>query len=298
MLLIPDNATLRAFIPNTFAQSQNQSTTLFDKMAPMLTEAEIWITEHLIPEHLLQKIIDEATSQTDIMYFLPRRLVALMAWKATIPSIDVVVSHNGIGTTETNTVKPASKAKIDRLIQSVSESTDKALKHIINLLPNIHGWKDTRQAESFRETLFPNINYLSMLGIFTNLWDWHEAIKPQIKSIEDRLAEDYISPELMDALRFEAQNGCNEMPRRRMIDHLRSVVLKVLRPALPKMPSPPVVPLEVSPSAWAQIPEIDTVMTLLLRHHNDFTEFCGTPQERSLNIKPFKNSQNSSAYIF
>lgn len=267
-------------------------------MAPMLTEAEIWITENLIPENLLQKIIDEATSQTDIMYFLPRRLVALMAWKATIPSIDVVVSHNGIGTTETNTVKPASKAKIDRLIQSVSEQTDKALKALISLLPNIDGWKETRQAESFRETLFQNLNYLSMLGIFTDLWDWHEAVKPQIKSIEDRLAEDYISPELMDALRFEAQNGCSEIFRRRMTDHLRSVVLKVLRPSLPKMPSPPVVPLEVTPSAWSQIPEIDTVMTLLLRHHHDFPEFCGTPQERRLNLKPFKNRRDSSAYIF
>ena len=267
-------------------------------MIPMLAEAEIWITEHLIPEHLLQKIVEEATSQTDIMYFLPRRLVALMAWKATIPSIDMGVSNNGFVVTETNTLKPAAKAKIDRIIQSVSESTDKALKALITILPKIHGWKDTQQAASFRETLFPDINYLSALGIFTDLWDWHEAIKPQIKSIEDRIAEDYISPELMDALRLESQNGCKVIFRRRMIDHLRSVVLKILRPTLPKMPSPPVVPLEVTPSAWAQIPEIDTVMTLLLRNHHDFTEFCGTPQERRLNLKPFKNRQDSSAYIF
>ncbi len=297
MLLIPDNTTLRSFIPNTFA-SQTQSSTLFDKMEPMLIEAEIWLTSHLIPEELLQEIVEEATSQADAMYFIPRRLVALMAWKAAIPSIDIVVTPNGIGVTETNTLKPAAKAKIDRLIQAVSESIDATLKRLIQLLPTIHGWSNTVQGQSFRQTLFPNLDYLSALGIFGNLWNWHEAITPQIKAVEDRLAEDYISPELLNALRFEAQNGCREQVRKRMIDNLRAIVIKVIRPTLPKMPASPMLPLEVTPSAWSQIPEIDTVMALLLQHHHNFQEFCGTDQERRLKLKPFRNSQDSSAYFF
>ena len=297
MILIPDNATLRQFIPNTFSTLQNQAT-LFDKIEPMLTEAEIWLTEHLIPEHLLIEVVDSAVSQSDPLYFLPRRIVALMAWRSAIPSLDVLITANGISVTENNTLKPAAKAKIDRLLSSVTTSIDATLKTLIRLLPEIPGWKDTDQAASFRQTLFPSLRYLSMLGIFSDLWNWHEAVTPQIKAIEDRIADDFISQELMDALRFEAQNGCNEHVRIRMIDSLRSIVLKVLRPALPKMPSPPAVSLDVTPSAWSQIPEIDTVMAMLHHHHHDFPEFCGTLQECRLSLKPFKNRQDSGAFFF
>lgn len=202
MLLIPDNTTLRSFIPNSFAPRPD-SQSLFDKITPFLQSAEIWFKSEFIPENLLLGIISEAQQQDDPLYFLPRRIVAMRAWQNAIPSIDIVVGNNGVGVVETASLKPASKAKIDNLLLSVASELDRNIEMLLPLLPTINGWIGSAQAEKFRATLFPTFRILRRLGFDDDLWNRWLRISQRIRTIEDEIGEKWISAPVLKKIRLQ-----------------------------------------------------------------------------------------------
>lgn len=202
MLLIPDNTTLRSFIPNSFS-SVDGSPSLFDKIAPFLHSAEIWFKTEFIGEDMLARIISEAQAQDDPLYFLPRRIVAMRAWMTAIPAIDIVISANGVGVVETNSLKPASKAKIDNLLSSVAKELDRNIEQLLQLLPSVAGWTESQQAAKFRATLFPTFQIVRSLGYDEDLWSRWLSLTPRIRAIEDEIGEKWISAPVLEKIRID-----------------------------------------------------------------------------------------------
>ena len=285
MLLIPDNTTLRSFIPNSFSSLPNEPT-LFDKLVPFIRSAETWFLRNIIPENVIVSVIDRALSQDDPLYFLPRRIVALKAWLLAIPSVDVVIGNNGIGVVETNSLKPASKAKIDRLLSSVADELDIVLEALLPMLPEIPGWLDSPQADTFRKTLFPTFRILRQRGVSNDLWNNWVAISPKIHDIENEIGESWISVPVLERLR-----RANLDPDLRR-DPLLSLLISKVKAAVRIMLDNP------QAATCPPLRQLEEANAIVRGNTDRFPEWCMSPTARFFKTPAFRNSPDSSAYFF
>ncbi len=237
MILIPDNTTLRSFIPNTMAPVKGE-TTLFDKIKPFLVAAENWFCENLIPLSLLQHYIEEAMEEDDPLYFLPRRIVCLQAWMNAVPAIDVVVGPTGVGVTETASLKPAAKAKIDNLIASTIAERDRNIESLIAHLRVDSRWIGSRAADKFRCSLFPDFRVVDAMGVTKERWTAYLGLTHKASVIEDIIGRRWISTEVLQDLRSrsilpDSDDDHNHHGKDRLIrevtELLRDVELDVMR---------------------------------------------------------------------
>ena len=292
MLLIPDNTTLLQFIPNTMGTLPGQAT-LYDKIRPYLVTAEAWLTQYLIPEELLAQIVDDARSGDDPLYHLPRRLVALKGWIRALPSIDVVVSANGLQVIETNNTKPASKAKVDRMIESLTDELDSVLAQLIERLHTVPGWIGTEQAGWFRETLFQDLSILRTLGIYRNWWDSYVSLQPKLRDIEDAIARDYVSAPVMAQLRALSLTRKLGNVEKKLASLIKTAVRKTLSRCKGSV-------YEIhGPYSFSsgEYPELEECVSLILQNVCRFPGWGDSPQARYFASNNFRNKKSSPAYF-
>lgn len=228
MLLIPDNKTLRSFIPNTMAPAMGERP-LFDKISPFLVSAENWFKENFIPENILKDIVKSASDENDPLYFLPRRIVVLRAWINAMPAIDVVVGPTGVGVTETQALKPASKAKVDRLIDSTKAELDYNIESLLEIIWRIPGWLESYQADKFRSSLFPDFSILDVLNVKKDRYENYLVYIHRASIIERRMAREWISDPIMARLRSDLLARLAKGEVRKVAEIIRRAVIEELR---------------------------------------------------------------------
>lgn len=92
---------------------------------------------------------------------------------------------------------------MERLIAAHKAQCNAAINTLLPLLAKVNGWHDTAQCEFFRATLFPTLDSIRPLAPGAATWEKFQELRPAIAVAEDRLAAEYISPELMQRLRDE-----------------------------------------------------------------------------------------------
>jgi hypothetical protein len=303
MLLIPDNTTLRSFIPNSFSPLPD-SQSLFDKITPFLQSAEIWFKSEFIPENLLLGIISEAQQQDDPLYFLPRRIVAMRAWQNAIPAIDIVVGNNGVGVVETATLKPASKAKIDNLLLSVASELDRNIEMLLPLLPTINGWIGSAQAEKFRATLFPTFWILRRLGFDDDLWNRWLRISQRIRTIEDEIGEQWISTPVLHRLRIINMRivaGSWDFGLPDNVAHIEDVSLMVWKLISSVQHAVGLIigaEQEGRDTQYLAKPYLEKANAIIRNNPAIFPEWEDSPTARFFKTPAFRNSPGSTAFYF
>ena len=226
MTLITDSEQLRLFFPNSIEPVEPEST-LYDKLAGFLQAAEDWAASALMPQSTLEAVA--ARPLTDLLRRHASSLVIAEALAQALPSLDVVLTPNGFGVVATANVAAASKQRVDRLIASLREQRDNALEETLLLLPDAYGWAASPQASYFGATLFPNIDLASLCGFGTGRWEKYKELRERVIGIEQALAEDYFSAELMQALREQLLFGTLTADRLRVVQALRSQIVDVLK---------------------------------------------------------------------
>lgn len=197
-LFFPDAESLRQFIPNSFSV-QPGKTSLFDKLEPFLISSELWFHRQFIPRGICVSIIHESVSHDSPLYFIPRRIIACDALRAALPSLDIVITPNGIGTVESNNIKGAAAHRVDRLMSQLTADRDRAIVDLVPLLEDIGGWGATEQADWFRRSLFRSPVGLNLDT--DRLWDAFIDIRPRLAAIEHSIAGRWISIDVLDILR-------------------------------------------------------------------------------------------------
>ncbi|MDE6791788.1 MAG: hypothetical protein K2J48_01710 [Muribaculaceae bacterium] len=215
-MLIQDNKTLCRYIPNVFTQHIPDSPTLFDKIQPYLEMAHQWLYSLIIDDDFIKKIIDnpEPTYQQTQIKELAISAVALKAWSLAIPALDVLITQNGVGVAETQTIKPASKAKIDALISSVKETLDQTICRLFDSLFLYPGWSHTYNGSYYTRTLFCSCSQAARFPDNGDKFTEDAAQKffshvLDMKRIQQNIATDWISNEVMEALllyKYRSQN--------------------------------------------------------------------------------------------
>ena len=221
--MIKNAEMLDRFIPNVLVSVKGEKS-LFDKLDMHLLIAETWLKDTFTSETTFSTIA--GYSDDNIIKHLCCQVVVSEAFRKAVPSLDLVLTPNGFGIVSNSNVVPASKERIARLMQSLEKTRDDALELLIPKLAGASKWTSSTQCEWFRSTLFQDLSVVADMGITEHRWEKYVELRQQIIDIEQSLAEEFISPELMAVWRgTHLTNASVE----RAIAMVKAEILRVLK---------------------------------------------------------------------
>ena len=222
MTLIKNDETLRRFMPNVFATAKGE-TPLFDKLTPWLTASEQWLKEKICGEDTLAEIV--ALDDMNVVKMLASQIVVSDAVRCAVPSLDLVLTPNGFGIVSNTNVAPASKERVERLIDSLYDMRDNAVELLLTSLRQMQSWTTSPQCRWFTATLFPNIDLVSLCGVTKHRWEKYVELRPMVIGIENSLADEYFSHEFMQILRLQAVATSAETNLSWIVNRLKPLIV-------------------------------------------------------------------------
>lgn len=199
MKLITTEAQLRAHIPNIIATVKGE-TPFIERLAHFLDLAEDWVKTTFTSESTFNTICGYTDNNN--IKILCSRLVVADALRRAIPSLDIVLTPNGFGVVSTQNLAPASKPRVDRLVGSMLAHRDDCIAALLPELVGASKWLTSKQADFFGATLFPDLGIVDVVGVATgSKWEKYLELRSKVIDLEASLAEEWLSPELMEHLR-------------------------------------------------------------------------------------------------
>jgi hypothetical protein len=227
MKLITTDAQLRAHIPNIIASVKGE-TPFIERVAHFLDLAEDWVRTTFTSESTFNTICGYTDSNE--IKIICSRLVVADALRRAIPSLDIVLTPNGFGVVSTQNLAPASKPRVDRLVGSMLAHRDDCIAALLPELVGASKWLTSPQADFFGSTLFPDLGIVDAVGGATgSKWEKYLELRPQVIDLEASLAEDWLSPGLMSALRSENLRGDLTEKRSVIVRQVKAQILGYLK---------------------------------------------------------------------
>ena len=228
-MIIGSLEILTAILPNIMKPVKGE-TTIYEKLQPYMEAAEKWIAETFTSSAIFDDIAQEEDGNP--LKSQVQRLVAYEAYLNAIPAMDLILTPNGFGIVSNQNVVPASKERIERLLTTITENRDDAITALLHSLVAVNGWTDTEQGKYFASTLFCDLTIARMIyrkEEYKSNWDWYLYLRNKLLLIENEIAENWISPELMAALRAENQSDTLTDYRRFIVETLQAVEMRCLK---------------------------------------------------------------------
>lgn len=227
MKLITTDAQLRAHIPNIIASVKGE-VPFIERLALFLDLAEDWVVNTFTSISTFNTICSYTDSNN--IKILCSRLVVADALRRAIPSLDIVLTPNGFAVVSTSNLAPASKPRVDRLVGSMLSHRDDCIAALLPELVVASKWLTSSQADFFGATLFPDLAIVDSVGGATgSKWERYLELRPQVIDLEASLAEEWFSPELMSALRYENLRGDLTEKRSEIVRQVKAQVVGYLR---------------------------------------------------------------------
>ena len=227
MKLITTDEQLRSNIPNIIASVKGE-VPFIERLALFLDLAEDWVKTTFTSESTFNTICGYTDSNN--IKILCSRLVVADALRRAIPSLDIVLTPNGFGVVSTQNLAPASKPRVDRLVGSMLAHRDDCIAALLPELVGASKWLTSPQADFFGSTLFPDLGIVDAVGGATgSKWEKYLELRPQVIDLEASLAEEWLSPGLMSALRSENLRGDLTEKRSEIVRQVKAQVVGYLR---------------------------------------------------------------------
>lgn len=226
-MIISNDSELRSFIPNVMSTVEGESS-LYEKVKPYMGLVESSLSDIFIGPEMLAN----PQSMSEVLRNAASVYVANEAFRMAVPSLDLVLTPNGFGIVNNQNVVPASKERIDRLMFSLAQLRDKAASTMVIALADIDGYAETPQGKWFSASLFlPLADHLSGLADPEKpMWDEFLRVRNLAEPLENEVADEFISPELMARLRVAPfEKGSVYAP-------LASRVRRIIARAIPGAP--------------------------------------------------------------
>lgn len=210
---------IRSFLANVQISVEGERSML-QKLTSFLYAAERKIAADFLPMGMMP-VFEDAL----------KPVVAYQAIYDALPSLDVVLTPNGLATVGNNTLAPASSARSLALRQSMATLLFREQDALLVELRKSEEWRGTMHGAEFRESLFPVMSRLCEI--------WEESQAPSFElyhilaikahAIEDRIGRNYISPELLQHLREAVQSDSLTEPEKKVVADVRVAVRAEIR---------------------------------------------------------------------
>lgn len=227
MTLITTDEQLRSHLPNVIASVKSE-TPFIERLALFLDLAEDWVVNTFTSVSTFNTICGYTDSNN--IKILCSRLVVADALRRAIPSLDIVLTPNGFAVVNTSNLAPASKPRVDRLVGSMLSHRDDCIAALLPELVGASKWLTSSQADFFGATLFPDLAIVNSVGGATgSKWEKYLELRPQVIDLEASLAEEWLSPGLMSALRSENLRGDLTEKRSVIVRQVKAQILGYLK---------------------------------------------------------------------
>lgn len=227
MTLITTDEQLRSHLPNVIASVKSE-TPFIERLALFLDLAEDWVVNTFTSVSTFNTICGYTDSNN--IKRLCSRLVVADALRRAIPSLDIVLTPNGFAVVNTSNLAPASKPRVDRLVGSMLSHRDDCIAALLPELVGASKWLTSSQADFFGATLFPDLGIVDAVGsIQGSRWEKYLELRPQVIDLEASLAEEWLSPELLSALRSQNLRGDLTEKRNVIVRQVKAQILGYLK---------------------------------------------------------------------
>lgn len=225
--LITTDEQLRSHLPNIIATVKGE-TPFIERLALFLDLAEDWVVNTFTSVSTFNTICGYTDSNP--IRIATARLVVADALRRAIPSLDIVLTPNGFGIVSTNILAPASKPRIDRLVGSMLAHRDDCIAALLPELLGASKWLASAQADFFGTTLFPDFSLVDALASTVgSKWERYLELRSQVIDLEASFSEEWLSPELMSALRSENLRGDLTEQRSEIVRQVKAQLVGYLR---------------------------------------------------------------------
>ena len=292
MRLITSSEQLDALLPNIQVTVTGE-TPLTQKMAPFLSATEKWVCDVFTGETVFDTICSLAEENS--LRAATTQVVVYEAFRRAVPHLDVILTPNGFGIVNNQNIVPASKERINRLLDTLLENRDAALLQVLALLCSNSEWLSTSQALFFRATMFPNMEVTLRLPSSpfwgkeggAGRWMLYLSIREKAIVIEQFFAAQYLSVELMDVLRSEVQSGqYRSMLHQRICRTLQAVEIRCLQ--------------STDPTAWMHFEHnaLFDIVNTIKDNPEEFPEWHSSKVAELYNPTIFENKKESKGFWF
>lgn len=227
MKLITTDEQLRSHLPNVIASVKGE-TPFIERLSLFLDLAEDWVVNTFTSVPTFNTIC--GYTDANQVKVLTSRLVVADALHRAIPSLDIVLTPNGFAVVNTSNLAPASKPRVDRLVGSMLAHRDDCIAALLPELVGASKWLTSSQADFFGSTLFPDLGIVDAVGsIQGSRWEKYLELRPQVIDLEASLAEEWLSPELLSALRSQNLRGDLTEKRNVIVRQVKAQILGYLK---------------------------------------------------------------------
>ena len=182
------NEIIAVCIPNTLLEVEGE-TPLAVKLAPWIQSAKNWLeSEYLGSDDFL----------TEIDNVRAIRIVVFKAFADAIPSLDLIVTPTGFGVVSTDSVAPASKDRIKRLLESIKTQIDGELDLLLEFCHKYPEWRESERGSYFCSTFLSSLRDCRKM-----VFDSYDDMRSEAIQVESLMAEQYLGHNLMTRLRDE-----------------------------------------------------------------------------------------------
>ena len=289
MKLITTDAQLRAHIPNIIASVKGE-TPFIERVAHFLDLAEDWVRTTFTSESTFNTICGYTDANPTKVF--TARLVVADALRRAIPSLDIVLTPNGFGVINTSNIAPASKPRVDRLVGSMLSHRDDCIAALLPALVGASKWLASDQASFFGATLFPDLAIVDSVGGATgSRWEKYLELRSQVIDLEASLAEEWLSPELMSALRAENLRSDLTEKRSVIVRQVQAQIVGYLTAQAAARPD------RANGGSFSSRRLADIVNYIRL-NERDFEEWHKSETAKLFAPPVFRNDKKASGYFF
>ena len=288
MKILTSEAQLRSHIPNIIASVKGE-TPLIERLSLFLDLAEDWVKSTFTSESTFNTICGYTDSNN--IKILCSRLVVADALRRAIPSLDIVLTPNGFAVVNTSNLAPASKPRVDRLVGSMLAHRDDCIAALLPELPGASSssqdallaknWLASDRATFFGATLFPDLAIVDSVGVATgSRWEKYLELRSQVIDLEASLAEEWLSPGLMSALRSENLRSDLTPKRSEIVRQTQAQIVGYLR------------------SGSFNSRRLADIVNYIRLNESDFVEWHKSDTAKLFAPPIFRNEKKASGYFF
>ncbi len=285
MSLITSNEQVNALLPNVQVTVTGE-TPLIDKLSPFLSATEKWLSDVFTSGAVFDTICQLA--EENALRVATTQAIVYEAFRRAVPHLDIILTPNGFGIVSNTNIAPASKERINRLLEALLDNRDAALSQVLSLLPAESGWLGTKQAQFFAATMFSNMEVtLRFPKASGGRWKLYLSIREKTIGIEQFFATQYLSVELMDVLRSEVQSGqYRSILHQKVCRILQAVEIRCLN--------------STDPTAWMHFEHnaLFELVNTIRDNPEDFPEWHSSATAELYTPPIFENKKESKGFWF
>lgn len=253
--------------------------TVFDSMETYLKAAENYVRTAILGD----EIYNGFNSLPEEIKNNIASLISLKGFAEAIPYLDLILTPTGFGVVSTETLAPASKERVEKLLSKVIVSVEDVTDLlIVNLHTSLNDkWSITSQFATLTGSLFwtaedlkqyggmPSAHRSDLLSLRPKIWEAEELIKRKVSN-------DFFK-EILEGMRKR-----NLTPENRKVLHFMKVIVGHF----------------IAGTMEAFNNSMDSLMNVLESNIDEFSTYANSTAYQIKHFKPYENNKEDSTFFF